>query len=138
MRKLTDRLLSLALMLPGTRGYLEHIEPEMMTSSEQRGLFLYLRAHPEFDGQINQAPELIQIADYVKIVSLQFEELYGEVDTLELQYEAARLRVRLIDIYVKTQKNQLSYALQTASDSEAKKLLEKSRELDQLLNKIKE
>jgi DNA primase len=136
--KVGDRMLSLALMLPGTRGYLDYLTAPMLASEQQRALFTYLKEHPEFDGQINKAPDLLEISDYVKIVALQFEELYGDVDTLELQYEAARLRARLIDTFVKTQKKKLAHMFGAATDAESTKLLEKVRELDQLLNRIKE
>jgi DNA primase len=136
--KTGDHLLSLALMLPGTRGYLDLLEPYMFVRPQAQKLFVFLKEHPEFDGKLSEADVLHEIEDYVKIVSVQFEELYGTVDTLELQYEAARLRAKIIDLYVKTQKKLLSSQFAEASSQEANVLLKKVRELDQLLNRIKE
>ena len=133
-----DYLLGLALMLPGTRGYLDMVEPGMLLTDQSRKLLTFLSTHPEFDGNLANAPELSQITDYVKIVSLQFEELYGNVDTLELQYEAARLRAKVIDYFVKDQKTKLSGQLDQASDAQTTALLEQVRGLDQLLNRTKE
>ena len=78
------------------------------------------------------------MAFYVKILSLQFEELYAEIHTMELQYEAARLRAKVIEYFVKRQKRQIAAQLESAPDDIAEKLLVKARELDQLLNRVKE
>lgn len=137
-RRATERLLGLALMLPGTRNYLNMVEPDMVLGNEAKIVLEYLKAHPAFDGSLGSAPELQQITDYVKILSLQFEELYGTVDTLELQYEAARLRAKLVEYYVKQQKIALSAKFKDASDSEEQQLLAEAQKLDQLLKSTKE
>ncbi len=154
-----DHLLGMALMLPGTRGYLDMIEPEMLHNTHAKQLLVFLKTHPEFDGDLkeiqqhmtkdpvtkkdspqedDEQPLLQNYQDYVKIVSLQFEELYGTVDTLELQYEAARLRAKVIDYFVKEQKTKISSELEQATGKDATVLLERARELDQLLNRVKE
>lgn len=135
--KSIDRLLSLALMLPGTRGYLEMITLEMMDTDEQKTVLDFLQNNLDFDGKLEGAPQLRNIANYVKILSLQFEELYGEVDTLELQFEAARLRARTIEYYTRKQKTLLSSQLEGASDAEQKKILTKVKSLDELLSQVK-
>jgi hypothetical protein len=78
------------------------------------------------------------IADYVKILLLQYETLYQDIDTLELRYEASRLQARLIEQYVKNQKRQLIDQMQTANDKEADELLGKVKYLDNLLKQVKE
>jgi DNA primase len=133
-----EHLLSLALMLPGTRGYLDLLSVEMMIKPEQKTVLEFLQTNPQFDGKITESPQLRDIADFVKILSLQFEELYGAVDTLELQYEAARLRARTIEDYIREQKKFISSELKVADDETQRKLLARVRELDQLLSKAKE
>lgn len=137
-QRASDRLLALALMLPGTRSYLDMLEPEMIPSENGKNLLVFLKENRDFDGDLKAAVALRPMLDYVKIVSLQFEELYGTVDTLELQFEAARLRARIIEYFVKQSKKQIAVKLADASDAEEKKLLEQARDLDVLLKKIKE
>lgn len=135
--KAADRLLGLAMMLPGTRGYLELIKPEYLDKSEQKLVVKFLNENPVFDGRLSDDSPLREVGDYAKILSLQFEELYGETDTLELQYEAARLRARIIEEYVKDQKNQLVGQIETAPEKEQRQLLEQVKGLDRLLSKVK-
>lgn len=136
-QKAINQLLSLALMLPGTRGYLELLSSEMVCTAEQRAVFEFLEDNPDFDGKLKKAPQLREVYDFVKILTLQFEELYGDVDMLELQFEAARLRTRIIEYYVSEQKAILSHELAQASDARQHKLLAKVRTLDQLLSQAK-
>ena len=116
----------------------EMVEPEICLQESARTLLEYLLAHPEFEGNLNQAPLLRDIADYVKIVSLQYEALFAALDEVEARYEALRLRARLITIYVKTKKAQLSAALQDADDATARTLLTRVKTLDHLLKISKE
>lgn len=133
-----DRLLCLALMLPGTRGYLEHLTPPMLVKAEQVQVFEFLVKNPDFDGDMKKLSTLEGIADYVKILVLQFEELYSGVDTLELQYEAARLRAKIIEYFVKQQKKKLSSLLSATEESKHDDILKKVRDLDKLLKEVKE
>jgi DNA primase len=136
--KAQQHLLGLTLMMPGTRGYLELLNEDMFDTAESKTIFAYIAAHPDFDGDLAAAPQLSEIKDYVKILSLQFDELYAEIDTMELQYEAARLRAKVIEYFVKQQKKQIAAGLEGISGKAADDLLIKARELDQLLNRVKE
>jgi DNA primase len=135
-KKMGDRLLSLALMLPGIRGYLEELTEDMFVSDQAKKLFIFLKANPNYAGE--QTAELRDLGEYVKIVSLQFEELYADVDTLELQYEAARLRTKLVELFVKYRKKQITERLADVDEGEADELLAQVRDLDQLLKRTKE
>lgn len=137
-KRLQQRLLGLSLMLPGTRGYLDLLEESMFDEPEAKRVFSFLKANLEFDGEVEKAAELNQDRDYVKMLSLQFDELYGEIDTMELQYEAARLRATIIDYFVKQQKKEISARFTDASDASTEELLIKARALDQLLNRVKQ
>ena len=134
----TDRLLSLALKLPGTRGYLDLLEPRMLLEERSKELLTQIKQNLDFESTSAPSGALRSTTDYVNIISLQFDELYSKVDALELQFEAARLRAKIIEYFVKNEKNRLVIELADASESEQKKLLEQSRELDRLLKKVKE
>jgi DNA primase len=136
-KKVVDRLLCLALVLPDMRGYLDVITDDMMATDTQKSLLKFLAANPEFD-IANQLDELKDNLNDGKVLLLQFEELYSTVDTLELQYEASRLRAKVVEYYVKQQKTKLSKKLAEASDSDQEKILSEVRSLDQLLKKVKD
>ncbi len=131
--KTQDHLLSLVLIRPRLRDLLEMIDTEMLPQDTARQLLDYLQNHPDFDGNLKNAPLLREIADYVKIVALQYEALFSDLDEVEARYEAIRLRARLIDMFVKTKKAQISAALKDADDDTARKLLTRARSLDSLL-----
>lgn len=136
--KIGDRLLAITLMVPAVRGYLQDVPSEAFVQPEARQLFEFLLKHHDFTGSGSEQEPLIGIKDYVKIVALQFEELYANVEGLELQYEAARLRTRLIEVFVKDQKKQITEALASATPHEHEQLLAQARDLDVLLKRTKE
>lgn len=136
--KTQDHLLALALMRPDLRDQLELLDPEMLPQSSGQQLLEYLQAHPDFDGNLAHAPPLQSIADYVKIVALQYEALFIDLDEHEARYTANRLRIRLITMFVKIKKSQISEALQTADDAISQKLLARAKALDNLLKTSQE
>jgi len=73
------------------------------------------------------------INDYVKVLILQFEELYQELPFVDLKEQAKNLKHRLIAGYVKTQKQLLLKKMQTTSDE--KELRKIIRQVDKL-NKV--
>lgn len=75
----------------------------MLYTDDARELLEFLKKHPDFDGQ-KDTKMLQNIADYVKIESLLYEELYQGLELNELHDEATRLQARLVEQYVKTQK----------------------------------
>lgn len=132
-----NQLMSLALMQPPLRHYLKPITYDMLFDEQSHQLLRFLQDNPQFSGDPKEAEVLRDIADYVKILSLQFEELYHGLELLELRNEAARLQIRLIEHYVKTKKQPLIEELrQTTDDAEATKLLEQAKELDNLLKRL--
>jgi hypothetical protein len=110
----------------------------MLTQQNARSLLKFLQSNPDFAGDINALPELQPLSEYVKILLLQYETLYQDVDVLELRYEAARLQTRLIENYVKNQKRQLAVELENANEDKTNLLLEKAKGLDKLLNNTRE
>jgi len=136
--KAQDHLLVLALMQPSLRTYLASITPEMIARDEGLQLFEILRTNPKFTGQSSAEANLLRpIAEYVKILGLQYEELYQDLDSTELQYEAARLRARMAENYVKQQKQYIAAQLEDANEAEIVILLKRVKQLDALLNQTK-
>lgn len=136
--KTIDKFLSVILMLPSARSYLELLTIDMLETENQVELFKFLKENPDFDGSAKNLKQMRGLGDYVKILSLQFEELYASVDALELGYEAARLRAKIIEYFVSLQKTILAEKLNSSDKSKHEKILASVRELDKLLNKIKE
>lgn len=130
-----NHLLSLLLMQPALRSYLNDMQEEMFTDAEAQKVYNFLLQNPSFNGDPNTATLLRDIADYVKILGLQFEELYQGIELLELRNEAARLQTRVIEQYVKTKKQPLIEAMHDASDQERSRLLSEAKALDELLKK---
>ena len=135
-KKTQDHFLSLTLLQPGLRPSLQIITPDMLFADEARELLAFLKAHPEFTGKPEQADGLKSLADYVKIIVLQYEELYSGLELTELQYEAARLQARLVEQFVKIQKQTLAAQLTEADDAITQTLLGEVKQLDALLNQV--
>ena len=135
--KAQDRFLSLMLKQPAMRSLLLAFNPDMLIGDPAKALHAFLQEHPDFEGDPVTAAKLQPIGDYVKILLLQYEELYDSVEPSELRYEATRLQAKLIEQYVKMQKQGLVHRLQSASESETNELLEQVRTLDHLLKTYK-
>jgi DNA primase len=132
-----DHFLAIMLLQPKTREYLYMMTPDMLFRNEARALLDFLKRHPDFNGDMATAKELREVADYVRIISLQYEELYQGLELTELRYEAARLQARLVERYVKNQKQTVSAELVDADDATTRVLLEQVKQLDNLLNQVK-
>lgn len=134
-KKLQDQLLAICLMRPGVRTYLENVDPGMLPEEPAQTLLTYLQQHPDFDGRLSDVPALKKINEYIKIVSLQYETLYQDLDDADLGLEAKRLRTRLIEQYVKTKKAEIAHELQDADDTATARLLGQAKQLDELLKR---
>jgi len=135
--KMQDRMLALTLMQPALRTYLEPINPEMLLTDDARKLLSFLKEHPDFTGkEPEKVAALKQIADYAKIVAVQYEELYQDLEPVELEGEAARQQARLVENYVKTEKHKISEQLHGTDDTTMRELLVRAKSLDQLLHQV--
>lgn len=145
--KKIDKLLSLILMAPKTRPLLEILKPEMLINDSQLDFMNFIKNNPAFDAKegpidiksTRQAtPDLkTDMADYVKILGLLFDEIYVSVDSVEIQYEAERLVSNIVGNFVHQQKTKLAALLQQNDESEQPSILAKVRELDRLLSQVK-
>jgi DNA primase len=129
--KVQDHLLALALMSPKLRIFLKPLTPDMLFTQTGQAMLEFLKEHPEF--VTGKAAIVQNLEEYDTILVLQFEELYHDLELLELRNEAARLQARLIERYVKTQKQALAHELAEADDDAMQRLLKQAKELDQLL-----
>ena len=138
MARIQDHLLSLLFVQLSLRPYLSYLAEPMLLRDESRQLLAFLREHPDFSNRTQETAEPLRpIADYVKILLLQYEELYQDLDSTELQYEAARLTTRLIETYVKQQKQALVTQLTAGDEATIAPLLEQVKQLDALLKHVK-
>ncbi|MBA3758717.1 DNA primase [Candidatus Saccharibacteria bacterium] len=129
-----NHFLSLMLMQPALRSYLEPITEDMFTEDAAKQVCSFLLQNPSFSGDAKEAAVLRNISDYAKILGLQFEELYQGIELLELRNEAARLQTRVIEQYVKTKKQPLIEAMRDAGEPDRTRLLSEAKALDELLN----
>ncbi len=131
--KIEDNFLCLIQKHVELRDKLTYILPEMLSREPSRTLLSLIKQRDNVTE--NQLVQLAEVADYVKILMLVYEELYQGLELSELKYEAARLQTRLIEDYVKKQKINLAKQMQSlaADEQSTDKLLEEARRLDELL-----
>lgn len=137
--KVQGRLLSLGLYHRTLRGVLEPLTDDMFLgehAAEAENVRVFLKDHPDFEGDIEEASNLKQAWDYVKILKLHYED--QQYDTWEreaLLEEAIGLRKTLILEYVKMEKNRVAQQLKEVDDTDTEqetKLIQKDTNLTQL------
>lgn len=153
--KAQDHVLALGLLRPLLRPRLAILTPDMFTQETSKQLLQFLHDHPDFDGSQQAIQQLAtaarriadgsphgqgrqELGDYVRMLLLQYEELYQDLDDTELVYEVKRLTTRLVETYVRIQKQQLAVRLADADDASTQALLEEVKRLDALLRHVTE
>lgn len=147
-RKTEQHLMALLLMRPALRPEAGFVEPAMLVDPSARQLLEFLRENPDFGREAKGVPakpdsrgivkSLQSVADYVKIATLQFDELYRKLEVNELHYEVTRLQERLVAHYVKHQKQLIAEKLEGADDDETRRLMTADKELNNLLRQAKD
>ncbi len=133
--KSQNHFLAIMLMQPGLRMYLKTVTQEILPEEAAQKILALLKDEPKF--VFNDAAKApTDTGDYLKMLVLLYEELYQGLELLDLRYEAAQLQARLIGQYVKGKKTELASIMR--SKGETSDLLKQARELDILLNSIKE
>lgn len=132
-----NHLLALALLQPKLRTHLEDLWPQMLAEEQAAKLLTFLQENPDFDGNMPQAAPLRPLADYVKMLSLLYEELYQELNLAQLQYEVMAKKSSLVKTYVKNQKQRIAHELAGSDEIRTAELLEAVKKLDNLLKKYK-
>jgi hypothetical protein len=124
----------MALMQPKLRDLLAGCEPRFFAEGSPREVFSFLKENPGFKGDPKVAEQLRASGDYVKIIMLQFEELYQDLPQSDLRELAENLRRRLIDRYAKTERQKLISEIQATTDpAKQEKLLQKANKLNELI-----
>lgn len=131
-----DHFISLILLHPELRTEMADLTPEMFLKPESRVVFEFLQQHPDFAGEPKMLAELKPVADYVKILGLQYEELYRNHENVDLMGETIYLRLELIKQHVKSKKQELATRLREVEESEVADLLAQVNELDALLRRL--
>ncbi len=129
--KSQNQLLALCLKHVEFRNLLESLAVEMFSSEPARVLYARLL------GSDKASERLRENDDYGKILEVLYEELYSNLEFVELQYEATRLQVHVIENYVKNQKHQLAQQMREADESGQNKLIERDQELNQMLKRTR-
>lgn len=135
--KTQNKLMTLLLLQPRLRDLLTDLQPIFLPEESAQKLLAFLQAQPDFIGSADQVEELRSIGDYVKILTLQYEELYQGLELLELRYEAERQQMSLVEQYVKTEKEPIRQALARATGREEAELLAKDKTLTELLHRFR-
>lgn len=142
MSKTQNQFLALCIMELRLRELLTPIRTEMLHGETAQSMLRLLGQHPEANVKelLAQADkhDLHDLEEYGTILTVLYEELYANLEYIELQYEAARLQVRVIEKYVKTKKAALASAMRTANDEDIESLLQEVKKLDVLLKTAKE
>lgn len=136
-QKTQDQFLALMFSRQTLREFLDLVTPEMLYKDEAKRLLEFLKQNKGFKGKPDEVEALRPIAEYSKIVVLLYEELYQGLELNELHYEAARLQARLIEQFIKKEKQKLAEALESADETATKTLLEQAKQYDALLNQVK-
>lgn len=134
--KLRDHLLAIGLYQPALRKSVIHAPKQVIEARYPKQLFELLEQYADNEEDILQDESLKDISEYVKILQLQFEELYKELDLIELRDEVARIKTRLIERYVAHKKQALTEQLNQATDEDTEStLLAQVNELQALLKR---
>ncbi|HEU5005051.1 MAG TPA: DNA primase [Candidatus Saccharimonadales bacterium] len=132
-QRLQDHLLAMLLAVPNLRSLLSDLPKDVFTEGPQQETYDFLKSNPDFKGDTKIAAQLQPVADYVKIIMLQFEEIYSSVPPEDLASQAERLKHRLIDRYVKIEKEKLAEKMRAADEAEIEALVKKADELNSLI-----
>jgi DNA primase len=135
--KAQNQLLALLLLNPLLGAEIDTITETTFPEKSAQKLLIYLANHSDFDLARDKS-KTSATSEYMDILVLLYEELYQDLETNELHYEATRLQVRLVEYYVKNQKLPLAAAMRESEGEQTAVLLQQVKELDQLLRQHKE
>jgi len=133
-QKFQDHLLAIIFMQPTTRDLTKTLEASYFDDGPRRDVFTYLLNHPDFKGSDKSLKELKPHADYVKIMMLQFEELYADLPAGDLRELVNNLKHRLITRYIQNQKRTIATKMsETTDEGQLNKLMNQADKLNALL-----
>jgi DNA primase len=136
--KIQNHLLAIVFKNPELRTHLNLLNEDMFADNQGRSLFVILKTSGVTEVDLEKRISSVQkIAEYAKILLLQYEELYQGLDELELNLEAARLKARVVEQFVKLEKQTLVAELDDSDEVKMKAMLVRAKELDNLLSQTK-
>lgn len=136
--KAQNHLLAIVLQKPDFRTDVQLLSSGMFSDSRSQTLFERLKQSAS-PGRISGGPEekpgvIVQdLSEYAKILALQYEELYQGLEPLELRYELARLREKIIKRYVEIEKQKLSAKFKVVDETEWLVMQQRDKRLNELL-----
>lgn len=131
--KIQNHLMALALFQPAIRKSILAIPSEVLEEGAARNLRDTIIDKGAPIEELRTDPTLKEHADYVKILELQFEELYKDLDLVALRDEASRIKTRLVEQYVKYKKQAILTQLEDADENKQAELLTEVHRLNALL-----
>ncbi|OGL30719.1 DNA primase [Candidatus Saccharibacteria bacterium RIFCSPHIGHO2_12_FULL_41_12] len=142
IKKSIDQILAIMFFVPTTRQLACDLTPDALKTAEQKAVFDFLRTNltakpAQVISNLTDYKELSEFENYVKILAVNFEELFQDIETLELQYEAQRLKNKIVEQYVRAKKLTISIELKGADPKKERTLLEQSGKLDKMLKSKK-
>ena len=133
-QRLQNHLLAITLLNLKVRDLLKGLGDEYFTDESSLKLYNFLRTKPDYILKDNLPGQLRPIDDYVKIIVLQYEELYDGLAAEDLREQALQLKHRLVNRYAKTQKQNLVTQMQAETDEKKlRKLMQQADKLNKLI-----
>ena len=133
-QRLQDHFLAMVIASRKLRKLLGDLKPEYFSLEPAKLVFEFLAANPDYDGKSKLPTKLQPATNYVKIIGLQFEELYKDLPPDDLLEQASQLKQRLIVRYAKIEKQKLADAMQNSTNSEElQDLMKRADSLNQLI-----
>ena len=137
--KTENRFIALMLIRPTLRDLLKPLKKSIFIQENPKNIFVCLEQNPDFD-ITNSSKIIINYnidPDYVRMLTLLYEELYQKTDLESLYDEAVVLRLRLVKDYVKIQKELIqSKLINLESEDEVSNLIKKVNDLNSYLIKF--
>ncbi len=135
-QKLQLNLLSAAYFEPAVRWLLKDLPKEIFSSDEARQSVEYIKSAALEPIPAKLPARLKNLESYVKILEIQFEELYQDIDVEERVRQASLTRNRLADIYVKSQRSVLVEKMQGKTGKELERLISRADNLNKLIKLV--
>jgi len=130
-----ENLIAVALIDPAVRELLKDVEPDMLSTDEQKAVLEYVKNSAEL---VTDVPADLQNHDtYVKIVLLKADARYGEWSDEDRYFETARLVRQLIKEHKQITKDFLTAQIREAElNGEDDRASEIRQQLNELIKEI--
>jgi len=130
-----ENLLAVALIDPAVRELLKDIQPDMLSTDEQKAVLEFVKNSMDL---VVETPVSLQNHDtYVKIVLLKADARYGEWSDEDRYFETARLVRQLIKEHKQIAKNSLTAQIREAElNGDEERATEIRQQLNELIKEI--